>query len=93
VPTLVYGSFEWDEDKAEANLAKHGVSFEEAALALKDRFSLDIADTLDPTRIITIGRGASNVLYVISTDRNDRIRIISARKATPNEQRAYEETR
>lgn len=91
--TVLYGSFEWDEDKGAANAEKHGVTFEEAALALKDPFSLDLADALEPDRITTIGRGASNLLYVVSTDRNDRIRIISARKATTHEQRTYEETR
>jgi len=38
VPTVVHGDFEWDEDKAATNLAKHGVSFEEAVLAMRDPF-------------------------------------------------------
>jgi len=91
--TVRHGSFEWDEEKAAANIEKHGVSFEEAVLALKDPFSEDFADALEPGRIITIGIGENRVLYVVSTDRQDSIRIISARKASLHEQRTYEETR
>jgi uncharacterized DUF497 family protein len=44
VPTFVYGDFEWDEEKAVANEAKHGVRFEEAAQAFTDPYSVDFAD-------------------------------------------------
>ncbi len=91
--TVVYGDFEWDEGKATTNVEKHDVTFEEAALALMDPFSLDLADALDPTRIVTIGMGSDRLLYVVSTDRNDRLRIISARKAAPHDQHTYQETR
>ncbi len=91
--TVAHGDFEWDSSKAASNVAKHDVTFEEAALALLDPLSLDLADPLDPTRIVTIGMGSDRLLYVVSTDQNDRLRIISARKASPYEQRTYEETR
>ena len=44
MPTLVHGDFEWDVDKADQNLANHGVTFQEAALAMKDPLSIDFDD-------------------------------------------------
>ena len=59
--------------------------------ALLDPLSLDVGDATDPSRIVTLGMGASRVLYVVSTDRADRIRVISARKANRHELRTYQE--
>lgn len=89
--TVVLGGFEWDQDKAAANIAKHGVSFEEAAAALDyDTSGLDVADPRDPSRIITIAMSLqARVLYVVTTDVTNRIRIISARLATAAEEAAY----
>ena len=87
--------FEWDDEKAKANLAKHGVAFEEAATVFSDPLSSTIDDPDHSTtedRFVTIGRSvADRVIVVIHTDREDQVRLISARTATPRERRAYEE--
>ena len=87
--------FEWDPDKARQNLIKHDVSFEEAGTAFKDKLSITIPDPLhsdDEDRFILLGYSESNrLLVVVHTDRNDRIRIISARQATKKERITYEE--
>ena len=51
MPTVVHGDFEWDEGKAASNVAKYGVSFEEAALALRDPFSQDFDVTRHERRL------------------------------------------
>jgi hypothetical protein len=87
--------FEWDDEKAKANLAKHGVAFEEAATVFGDPLSLTVDDPDHSTtedRFVTIGRSVvGRVLVVVHSDHGDRIRLISARAATPRERRAYEE--
>lgn len=89
--TIVAGDFEWDADKAEANLAVHGVSFTEAVVAILDPMSIEIEDvTGDETRVDVIGSDATGrVLFVVTIDRSERIRIISARRAEPFEVRRY----
>jgi uncharacterized DUF497 family protein len=86
--------FEWDPNKAAQNIRKHGVSFEEAATAFGDPLSITIFDPLhsiDEDRFVLIGMSNRNrLLVVVHTDRNDRIRIISARKATKKEKKQYE---
>jgi uncharacterized DUF497 family protein len=86
--------FEWDPDKAASNAAKHGVSFEEAATVFGDPLSLTAYDpdhSQDEDRFITMGSSVDNRLLLVShTDREDRIRIISARLATRRERKAYE---
>jgi uncharacterized DUF497 family protein len=92
VPTVVHGDFEWDNEKADTNLAKHGVSFEEAALALTDSLSLDFDDLVEPANLVTLATSPTGrILYIVSTESGDRIRIISARDATRQERRRYEE--
>ncbi len=87
--------FEWDEQKAATNLRKHKVSFVEAETVFGDSLSRTFPDpdhSIEEDRFITIGTSRRNrVLIVSHTDRGDRNRIISARKATPQERRAYEE--
>lgn len=89
--------FEWDGDKARQNIEKHSVSFEEAATVFGDPLSLTIDDPLhsrDEDRFVTIGESINrDVLVVVHTERDDAIRIITARKATPHERRTYEERR
>ena len=93
VATVVHGDFEWDEAKAASNLAKHGVSFEEATLAMKDPFSQDFDDALHSANLVTLAASPSGrILYIVSTESDQRIRIISARDATRHERRLYEET-
>ncbi len=84
--------FEWDLKKAESNLAKHGVSFEIARGVFADPFAIDRTDDRnrqEEERWVTIGLVAGYLLYVVYTERNDRIRLISARQATRNEQDDY----
>jgi len=88
--TVVEGAFEWDSEKAAANVAKHGVSFPQALVALTDVNAIETTDVLDPSRIITVGfEPVSGLLVVVSTDVSDRTRIISAWKAEPADRRAY----
>jgi uncharacterized DUF497 family protein len=91
VETVVFGDFEWDEEKARENLAKHGVSFEEAASVFLD---LDFVLTDDPTeagRFIALGFSSqARMLFVVHVERAVRVRIISARRATRTEARTYE---
>ena len=86
--------FEWDSAKAEKNLDKHSVSFAEAATLFGDPLSLTYPDpdhSIREQRFITIGCSQDGrVLIVAHTDRAERVRIISARKATPRERRHYE---
>ncbi len=87
--------FEWDEDKDRANLKKHGISFDEATTVFMDALSVTIPDPDHSTgeqRYVDIGRSEKGrVLVVVYTERSGSIRIISSRKATPLERRAYEE--
>ena len=87
--------FEWDQKKAKVNLAKHRVSFEEAATIFGDPFSITIDDpdhSMGEHRLITVGRSAQQrILVVVHTDRGANVRIITARKATKVEKRKYEE--
>ena len=87
--------FEWDPEKAEANLSKHGVSFAEAVTAFGDPFSLNMPDpdhSEGEQRFIVLGMSDRYRLLVVSyTERPPRTRIISARLATRHERRQYEE--
>jgi uncharacterized protein len=86
--------FEWDEDKAKKNLKKHAVSFEEASTAFHDPLALTIHDPLhsdEEDRFINLGESSrGRLLVVVFTDREERIRIISARVATRQERKNYE---
>ena len=87
--------YEWDQNKAIANLQKHRVSFSEAATVFGDPLSITFPDpdhSIYESRFITIGLSSGSKIIILShTDRGDNIRIISARKATRKEQRFYEE--
>ncbi len=89
-------SFEWDEVKAKGNLKKHKVSFEEGKTIYNDPLLFTFPDnehSLDEERSINIGiSAAGRVLVVTHTERQDKIRIISCRKATARERRFYEES-
>jgi hypothetical protein len=88
--------FEWDPDKAARNLAKHRVSFQEAATVFADPLSMTYDDpdhSVVEQRYITVGvSGRGRVLIVAHTDRGQNVRIISARKATRHERNQYEES-
>ena len=85
--------FQWDEDKAQSNLLKHGITFEEAAQVFFDPFhQTGDASTDDEQRDFIIGYSLSQrILLVVYVDRAKRTRIISARRATPHERKSYEE--
>jgi uncharacterized protein len=89
--------FEWDAEKAKKNLKKHGVSFDEAKTIFGDPLSVAIHDPLhsdDEDRYVMLGESNRRRLLVVSfTDRDERIRIISARIATRKERKQYEEGR
>ncbi|HYU35953.1 MAG TPA: BrnT family toxin [Thermoanaerobaculia bacterium] len=86
--------YEWGADKAAVNLRKHGVSFADAATVFVDESAKRISDeisSLDEDRFVILGVSVpGDVLVVVYTWRGDRIRIISARKATPRERKSYE---
>ena len=79
-------TFEWNERKARENLRKHGIAFEIAATVFGDPNSNTIYDetnSQNEDRFVTIGMSVYGiVMVVIHTDRRNRVRIISARKAT-----------
>ena len=87
--------FGWDAEKARQNLNKHAVSFQEAATVFGDALSATFHDpdhSASEDRFITIGTSVSGRLLILShADRQDRVRIISARKATRKERKLYEE--
>jgi uncharacterized DUF497 family protein len=86
--------FEWDVNKAVRNLAKHGVSFDEASTVFGDPLAGTIPDpahSIGEHRFVTIGLSAApRLLVVVHTDRDDVVRLISARPATVHETRTYE---
>ncbi|MEW6357714.1 MAG: BrnT family toxin [Planctomycetota bacterium] len=88
-------NFEWDDEKAKANLKKHKISFDEAATVFMDPFSITIPDpahSADEQRFTDIGSSdKARVVVVVYTERGSNIRIISCRKATPSERVLYEE--
>lgn len=86
--------FEWDSDKARANLDKHRISFEEGAEACEDPFALveDATKENDEQREQFTGySGRGRILVVVTVERGIRLRVISAREANRHERRTYEE--
>ena len=90
-------SFEWDPQKAKSNIKKHGVSFEEAKSVFYDEFAVQFFDpegsSLDEDRFLMLGLSSeSRILIVCHCEREEGeiIRIISARKATPDERKYYD---
>ena len=84
--------FEWDIAKAAANYRKHGISFEEAIYAFGDPLmveELDDKEDYGEDRIIAYAMGKTEILTIIYTQRGEFARIISARRATRNEQNDY----
>ena len=89
--------FEWDQNKSDRNLQKHGVSFEEAQTVFLDLNSQTYSDSihsLDEPRYIDIGRSSrGRLLLVVYTERSPKIRIISSRLCTNQEAKRYETNR
>lgn len=86
-------TYEWDPVKAAENYRKHGVRFADAALSLEDPlgFAIPDPDSLGESRLVYLGADpAGRVLVTIYAPRGRAVRIISARKASRGERRAYE---
>ncbi len=87
-------NFEWDSHKAKINLAKHGVTFEEASTLFGDERTLTIPDpkhSHTEKRFITLGKSDQGQLLVaVHTDRGNNIRLISARRASRKERQSHE---
>jgi uncharacterized protein len=88
-------AFDWDENKAERNLSKHGISFEEAKTVFEDPFYVDFYDpdhSEKEERYLIFGQSSRGRLLIVSyTERGDSTRLISAREVTRTEREAYEE--
>lgn len=84
--------FEWDDIKAAENARSHGLSFPQAALAFRDTFAVEWVDQREDygeQRIILLGMVGGQVVTIVYTERAERIRIISAWRATKDEQDLY----
>jgi uncharacterized DUF497 family protein len=86
--------FQWNPQKAQSNLQKHGVSFEEAVTVFGDPLAITISDpahSMGEARWLTLGMSHSQrLLVVVHTERRNQIRLISARLATRRERSDYE---
>jgi len=95
IGAIVNPNFAWDPDKAEKNISKHGVDFDEGSSIFDDPMFITFLDeehSIDEERYITIGlSNRGRLLLVAHAERNDSIRIISVRKATINEEKFYRE--
>lgn len=93
VHTTIEMAYQWNRDKAAANLCKHGIDFADAVSVFSDDLAITIPDErFDEERFVTIGVDAfARVLVVVYTMRDDEIRVVSARKATRQERQQYEE--
>jgi uncharacterized protein len=84
--------FEWDNSKAVANWQRHGVTFQHAIKAFNDPFAVERIDerkNYGEERVNLIGMCEDTILHVTYTERGERIRIISARRAEKHEQKDY----
>ncbi len=89
---MIDEQFEWDDEKAAANFAKHGIAFNEAVLAFRDAFAVERVDDRrnygeERMNILAMCRGI--IIHVTYSERSGRVRIISARKAEKHEQNDY----
>ena len=88
-------TFEWDPEKADSNIQKHGVSFDEASTVFGDPLSLLMPDpdhSADEQRYVVLGVSAQQKLLVVAfAERPPNTRLISARRATRAERKRYEE--
>ena len=89
--TIAETLVEWDENKNQINIRKHGISFETAALVFADEERIEYYDklhSLDEDRYVVLGC-VQGILYVIYTMRGEAARLISARMATSTERKIY----
>jgi uncharacterized protein len=88
------GKYQWDTEKAAINEAKHGISFEEAREVFADAYAVEFFDdahSIMEARFQRIGLTDNRLLFVVYTERDDRTRIIHARKATKAMEKIYVE--
>ena len=87
--------FEWEPEKDRDNLAKHGISFDEASTVFGDPLAVTIDDPDHSTEerrfVTTVYSTRQRIIIVVHTDRDDSVRLISAREVTPAERRVYEQ--
>ena len=91
---MSHEGYEWDERKAAANFARHGVAFEAACRVFEDPFALEWLDDredYEEARFVILGMVDGRIIVVVYTMRGDIVRIISARGAEPHEKRKYHE--
>jgi uncharacterized protein len=86
---VLSGQFEWDSKKNEANTEKHGISFGEAIVLFEEPYLRVSSDRSGETRWLAVGKAQGRVIAVIYTERQGRIRIISARAARTSERENY----
>src|SRR5882672_1482072 len=91
MPRVVEGDFEWDSAKAESNLAKHGVSFPEAATVFADPMAVYLDDGSGTGNMVVIGTSLRDrLLYVVHVERGDRDRIFIVKDAAATERTVYD---
>jgi uncharacterized protein len=88
---VVLDAFEWNSNKGEANKEKHGISFEDAIELFDAPFLKLRSDRFGEIRWIALGKAQGRVMAVIYTEREGRIRIISARMARTKEREIYQQ--
>lgn len=82
--------YEWDDEKNASNFEKHGIRFEDAIAVFHDIYALEVNDEFHEGRTIRFGFNFyKGVLAVVYIDKDDFIRIISARKTTKSEEKQY----
>ena len=94
---MIHYRFEWDDAKARANVAKHGITFDEARTVFFDRWAIesyDVEHSIHEDRLMITGMSDHNRLLVVAFTLRDfeTIRIISARRAKRNEEQTFEES-
>jgi uncharacterized DUF497 family protein len=83
--------FDWNEEKRQTNLRKHGIDFADVP-TLFDGYTVTVEDSrlsYGESRFITVGLVKGRAIVVAHTERGDKMRVISARKATKNEEISY----
>lgn len=91
---MIDNEFEWDDAKASATLTKHGISFEQARSVFDDPFAVRIRDIrrdYGEERLIVVGVSGDDILFVAYTEREGRMRVVSARRANRHERQAYDD--
>ena len=89
---MIDEKFEWDDEKAAANFAKHGITFNEAVLGFSDAFAIERVDdrrNYGEERMNLLAMCQGSVIRVTYSERGNRVRIISAREAEKHEQDDY----